>query len=133
MEARIAIEGRDDDVESLWDWLRHEPELRGRLRIDRAASLEGAMGTATEFVVQTVAASGAGVMIALARSLSVWLVQRRSDLTVKVSGPDGRQVSVSAQRISDPEQLLRAVLEPTLSKSAGEAVEPNLTSESHTT
>jgi hypothetical protein len=31
MEARIAIEGRDTDVESLWDWLRHKPELRGHL------------------------------------------------------------------------------------------------------
>jgi hypothetical protein len=51
-------------------------------------------------------------MTALARSLSVWLVQRRSDLTVKVTGPGGRQVSVSARRVADPEQLLRAVLEP---------------------
>jgi hypothetical protein len=46
----------------------------------------------------------------LARSLSVWLVQRRGDLEVKVTGPDGRQVSVKARRV-DAEQLLRAVLE----------------------
>jgi len=113
VEARIAIDGHDIDVESLWDWLRHEPELQGRLRIDSADAPEGAMGATTELVVQTAAVmAGAGVMTALARSLSVWLVQRRSDLTVKVTGPDGRQVSVSARRVANPEQLLRAVLEP---------------------
>jgi hypothetical protein len=67
------------------------------------------MGAPTELLV---VASAAGVMTALARSLSVWLTQRRSDLTVKVTGSDGREVSVSARRVTDPEQLLRAVLEP---------------------
>jgi hypothetical protein len=52
------------------------------------------------------------VVPVLARSLSVWLVQRRSDLTVTVTGPDGRQVSLSSRRVADPEKLLRTVLEP---------------------
>jgi hypothetical protein len=81
---------------------------------------------AVEIVVQAAAIGGAGVMVALARSLSVWLVQRRSDLTVTVTGPDGRQVSVSAQRVGDPEQLLRAVLEPASPQAAAEtAAQPD--------
>lgn len=69
------------------------------------------MGAPIELVV-VLATVTTAVTSALARSLSTWLVQRRSDLTVTVTGPDGRQVSVSSRRVADPEKLLRAVLEP---------------------
>lgn len=115
MQARIAVDGRDTDSESLWDWLRNEPELRGRLQLSTAPTPDGAMGAPTDLVIQVSAVlAGAGaVWAALARSLSVWLVQRRSDLTITVTGPEGRKVSVSAKRVADPEQLLRSVLETT--------------------
>ncbi|MGH3933395.1 MAG: effector-associated constant component EACC1 [Pseudonocardiaceae bacterium] len=32
VEVRITADGTDADGEALWDWLRHEPELRGRIR-----------------------------------------------------------------------------------------------------
>ena len=122
VQARIAVHGGDADRESLWDWLRHEPELRGRLALSTAPTPDEAMGGTTDLVVQCSAAlAGAGaVWAALAKSLSVWLVQRRSDLTITVTGPD-RTVSVSAQRVADPEQLLRSVLEATPS---GDAPDP---------
>ncbi len=111
------MDGRDADRESLWDWLRNEPELRGRLQLSAAPTPTPgeAMGAPTDLVVQVSAAlAGAGaVWAALARSLSVWLVQRRSDLTITVTGPEGRKVSVSAKRVADPEQILRSVLETT--------------------
>jgi hypothetical protein len=69
------------------------------------------MGAPIELVVILATATTATVP-ALARSLSTWLVQRRSDLTVTVTGPNGRQVSVSSRRVADPEKLLRAVLDP---------------------
>jgi hypothetical protein len=73
------------------------------------------MGAPTDVVVQVGAAlaGASAVWAALAKSLSVWLVQRRSDLTITVTGPEGRKVSVSAKRVADPEQLLRSVLETT--------------------
>lgn len=110
-EARITVDGHDRDAESLWDWLRDEPELRGRLRTRSAPTPDETMGVPIELVVVLAAATPA-VAAALARSVSIWLVQRRSDLTIKVTGPDGRQISVSSRRVADPEQLLRAVLEP---------------------
>jgi hypothetical protein len=110
-EARITVDGNDTDAESLWDWLRHEPELRGRLHTGSVPAPDGAMGAPIELVV-VLATAAVPVASALARSLSTWLVQRRSDLTVTVTGPDGRQVSVSSRRVADPEKLLRAVLEP---------------------
>jgi hypothetical protein len=128
VEARIAVDGRDTDVESLWDWLRHERELRGRLLVSRAAPSEAAMGAAAELVIE---AAASGVMIALARSLSVWLIQRRSDITVMVTGPDGRQVSVAARRVADPEQILRGVLEPAAPQASAEVTAPSPAAESH--
>jgi hypothetical protein len=113
MEARIAVDGRDLDRESLWDWLRCEPELRGRLRLGSSPAPAGTMGATAELVVQASAAlAGASALwIALARSLTVWLVQRRSDVTITVTGPSGRTVSVSASRVDSAEQILRSVLE----------------------
>jgi Effector Associated Constant Component 1 len=110
-QATITVEGQDIDAESLWDWLRHEPELRGRLRARSAPAPDEAMGAPIELAVVLATATTA-VASALARSLSTWLVQRRSDLTVTVTGPDGSQVSVSSRRVADPEKLLRAVLDP---------------------
>jgi len=119
VDVRIAVDGRDADADAdaLWDWLRNEPELRGRVRTASASTPEGAMGASTELVVQAAATmAGAGALwAALARSLSVWLTQRRSDITVKVTGPDGRQVSVNAKRVADPERLLRQALEASTS------------------
>jgi len=110
-QATITVEGRDVDAESLWDWLRREPELRGRLRARSAPAGHEAMGAPIELVVVLATATTA-MASALARSVSTWLVQRRSDLTVTVTGLDGRQVSVSSQRVADPEKLLRTVLDP---------------------
>ena len=117
MQARIAVDGRDADRESLCDWLRNEPELRGRLQLSAAPTPDGTMGAPTDLVVQVSAAlaGASAIWAALAKSLSVWLVQRRSDLTITVTGPDGRKVSVSAKRAVDPEQILRRVLETTTS------------------
>lgn len=108
-EARIAIDGHDAaaEVESLWDWLRYEPELRGRLRVGRASAPEGAMGCPVELVL----CISAVCVPALTRALTTWLVQRHSDVVIKVTGQDGQEVSVSAQRVVEPEKLLRQVLE----------------------
>jgi hypothetical protein len=108
-EVKIAIDGHDvaTEVKSLWDWLRYEPELRGRLRVGHAPAPEGTMGLPVELAVLCTSAVG----VPLARALSTWLVQRRSDVVITVTGQDGQKVSVSAQRVAEPEKLLRQVLE----------------------
>jgi len=113
VQALIAVDGRDADRESLWDWLRRDPDLRGRLRLSASQGLPDAMGASSDLLLQLgVATVGAGtIWAALARSISTWLVQRRSDLTVSVTGPDGRTVRLSAKRVADAERLLRTVLE----------------------
>jgi hypothetical protein len=108
MDAKITVDGTGADVESLWDWLRHEPDLRGRVRAMAAPAPDGTMGAPLEFVVSALAT---GTMAVLAKSLSVWLTQRHSDVTVEVTGPDGRHTAISAKRVKDPERMLRMVLE----------------------
>ncbi|MGI8332367.1 effector-associated constant component EACC1 [Actinomadura scrupuli] len=114
VEARIAVDGTDGDAESLSDWLRHEPGLRGRVGPAAAPAPDGAMGAPVELVVALATTAG-GTAGVLARALSRWLIererQRHSDVTIKVTGPGGRQVQVSARRVPDSEPLLRAVLE----------------------
>ncbi|AEV85592.1 hypothetical protein ACWT_4570 [Actinoplanes sp. SE50] len=109
MDARIAINGSDNDRIALWDWLLNERELRGRVRRE-AISRVGEMGGQIEYVVSAAVSAGA-VWATLARTLSVWLLQRRSDVTITITGPGGRKIQVNAKRTKDPEALVRQVLD----------------------
>ena len=106
-DLHIAVDGRDSDVESLQDWLRREPQLHGHLRQGEAPGPGGAMGAVVEVVVGVVSS---GAVTTLAKSLQVWLSQRRADVALKVSGPEGREVVLDAKRIPDAERLLNTAL-----------------------
>lgn len=111
VQAGVRVSGGDDvhgELASLTDWLDNEPELRGRFRFERPDPEPGHMGVGTDVLI--VALSGGGAVTALARSLSVWLKQRRADVSVEVTGVDGRQVTINALRIADPETIIREVL-----------------------
>jgi len=111
VEARIGIAGTDIDRAALWDWLSGDRDLRGRVRRDTVPRA-GEMGGEIEYVVSAVVGAGV-VWAALAKTLAVWLVQRRSDVTITVTGPDGRKTQVSAKRTTDPEAVIREVLDAT--------------------
>jgi hypothetical protein len=65
------------------------------------------MGTSMEFIVAVVSS---GTATALVRSLQVWLTQRRADVKLNVTGPQDRQVTLDAKRVSDAERLLNTAL-----------------------
>lgn len=104
-DLHITVDGGDSDVESLRDWLRGEPEFRGHLRQGDVPG--GAMGVSTELIVGVVSS---GAATALARSLKVWLAQRRADVKLSVAGPQGRQIVLDAKRVPDAEHLLNTAL-----------------------
>lgn len=106
-DLRITVDGRDSDAESLRDWLRSEPQLRGHLRQGETQALAGAMGSFTELIVGVISSGAATV---LARSLQVWLAQRRADVKLNIAGPQGRQIVLDAKRIPDAEHLLNTAL-----------------------
>ena len=106
-DLHITVDGRDGDVESSQDWLRGEPEFRGHLRQSEAPGPDGAMGAVVDVIVGVVSS---GAATTLAKSLQVWLTQRRADVTLKISGPEGREIDLDAKRIPDAERLVNAAL-----------------------
>ena len=111
MDTMIIEGGTAVDIEALYGWLHHEPELRGAVRSRQVASTTETMGAATEIVI---ALASSGTIGALARSVTTWLAererQRRADLTLRLKTTDGRTILLEAQRITDVESLLRDAL-----------------------
>ena len=106
-DLRITVDGQDSDVESLQDWLRGEPELRGNVRQSETPGPAGAMGAVVDVIVGVVSS---GAATTLAKSLQVWLTQRRADVALKILGPEGREVVLDAKRIPDAERLVNTAL-----------------------
>jgi Effector Associated Constant Component 1 len=97
VETRLAIAGTDsvhDELSSLRQWLGQESEFRGRVRIEQAATQSGQMGGLAEAL--SVALSSEGALTVLAASVAVWLRQRRSKLTVKITNVDGSFQEITA-------------------------------------
>jgi len=65
------------------------------------------MGAVVDVIVGVVSS---GAATTLAKSLQVWLTQRRADVTLKISGPEGREIDLDAKRIPDAERLVNAAL-----------------------
>jgi len=106
-DLRLTLNGDVQDNDSLWDWLREEPDLRGRVH-QASQAVPGHMGAMTEIIVT---AATSGTIAALARSLSIWIAQRRSDVSVTITSSDGKTVSVDASRVTAADELIRTVLD----------------------
>jgi hypothetical protein len=112
--ARISVLSRDPiaDAESLTDWLRGEPALAGKVRLDGARPEPGQLGTALDTV--TVLLGAGGPLTVLASCLRAWITQpRRSDVRLEVRRADGSGVEIDAKRVrgEDLEGLLRRILD----------------------
>lgn len=114
-EIRIVVRGDTAAGESLLEWLRQEPALRGRVRHDAPSPQAGTMGSLGELVVESLVTGTIGALTGLmAQSLSLWLGQRRAQgnahTTVTVTTGDGRSVTVTSAQAGEAEQLLRMAL-----------------------
>ncbi|MGH3722338.1 MAG: effector-associated constant component EACC1 [Pseudonocardiaceae bacterium] len=94
-----------DELRSLLDWLRHEDTLRGRVRSVQEPVRPGQMGGVLDALVMALGSDGAGAV--LATSVSTWLSQRHTDVTL--TAHDGRTLELDARRVRDPAVLLREV------------------------
>ena len=65
------------------------------------------MGAVVDVIVGVASSSAATT---LAKSLQVWLTQRRADVTIRLSGPEGREIVLDAKRIPDAERLVNTAL-----------------------
>lgn len=94
------------DLEDLSEWLGRERELRGLVKDGSSTAGPGELGAAVEVLVA--AMGSGGILTVLITSLQSWLSSiHRTDLTVKLTGPNG-SVSLNAKRVKDPEALLQA-------------------------
>lgn len=105
-------------MDELYDWLRQDPELRGRVRREPPASAPAwALGGWSE-LLSLLPAPG-GRTAAVGAAVVVWLQNRRSNVTVTINQPDGTQVVVSSEKVrpmsaeatSDPAQRVAEALQ----------------------
>jgi hypothetical protein len=112
-EIRMMVAGADPSgvLEELALWLGQEAELRGLVQPKMRAPEPGQLGVVTDVLIAAVSTGGA--ISVLAASLHTFVAQpRRSDVSIKVQGPDGRQIEIDAKRANPAavESLLRQVL-----------------------
>ena len=109
---RITVAGGDPgDLGSLYEWLRNEDGLRGRVRLVREPFGEEEMGAAQDAIA--VALGSGGALTVLASALPVWMRQRRGS-HVKVEVTDaarGLRLVVEADKADDAERVLRQALD----------------------
>lgn len=104
----LLIEVAPEYLRSLTDWLNSEEPLRGRVRAVRPAPEAGTMGAAVELLSVALGSGGAGAV--LVRSISAWLTQRRSEVSVSLKDADGREFKFSAKSTKqDPSEIFREV------------------------
>lgn len=99
------VEVPADELFALRDWLAAEDSLRGLVSPLRPRPKPGEMGGVVDVLTVALGSGGAGVV--LVRALCTWLVQRRADVAVTITAPDGTHVQVDAKRAADPETIIR--------------------------
>ncbi|MFJ3081679.1 hypothetical protein ACIPJG_18235 [Streptomyces halstedii] len=114
-EVRITVNGDTAAEESLLDWLRKEPTLRGRVFRVTSPPQPGTLGSLSELVVESVVTGTIGTLTGLlGQLLSTWLGQRHSQgiahTSVTLTTEDGRNVTVMSSQAAEAERLLRVAL-----------------------
>ncbi|MFF4571511.1 hypothetical protein [Streptomyces sp. NPDC001410] len=102
MRVTLAVETATGDhasaTDDLYDWLRQDPELRGLVRREAPGGVPtGAMGAWSELL--TLLLAPGGPTAAVGAAVVVWLQNRRGNVTVTVSQPDGTQVVVFSEKV----------------------------------
>jgi hypothetical protein len=112
VDARLSVDGTEPggELERLAEWLRQEPELRGRVKLAAAKPAEGELGVPGEALVAAVGSGGA--ISVLITALQAFLsARKRADFTITVEGPGGKR-TIDAKNVRDEtaELLLRQAL-----------------------
>ena len=96
MQARLQVVGCSHaDLVALREWLTREPTFRGKVGVEEPILEPDDMGALAEILV--VGLGAGGTLTVLAGSVSVWLEQRPSDITVELTNPDGTSTKISAR------------------------------------
>ncbi|MFI1168573.1 hypothetical protein ACH4UM_34620 [Streptomyces sp. NPDC020801] len=101
MEVTLEVEGHRtaDELRSLREWLLNEEGLRGRVRLVDGPVVPGTLGSGVEALAVILAPGG--IATAVASVLIAWIRHRTSDVTLKVTRPDGTSYEISATDVPD--------------------------------
>ncbi|RSM83835.1 hypothetical protein DMH04_21955 [Kibdelosporangium aridum] len=105
--AAISVDGADDDLRALANWLRDEDELRGRVTLSSPPIEEGHMGPVLDAVVVVLTSATATTLI---RSLKEWLIASRNakKVTLKLTAQDGRKLELTCGSAEEAEAAMDA-------------------------
>lgn len=118
MEMTISVVGRDsaDELRSLRAWLAEERSLRNGVRLVDSAEVVGTLGSVVDVLAVTVGPGG--LVTALATALVSWIRHRTSDVTLRVTRPDGTKIELTAARLPGADPAAVAALAAQLSVSS---------------
>jgi len=96
VELVITVEGTDDELRSLYQWLADDDGFRGHVRLVDGPPQESTLGSAPELIAVALAQGGA--CAAVAGAVVAWLRHRTRDVMCKITRADGASVELSARR-----------------------------------
>ncbi|MEW2353345.1 hypothetical protein [Spirillospora sp. NPDC029432] len=100
MLIKVRIDGRyaDEELRSLYTWLRQEPEIRRNVELDLATEgpLEGKMGDGLDLI--TLAVTGTLAFPAFIHTIANWRHNRRREYQVTVEIGDKKVVVPDADK-----------------------------------
>jgi hypothetical protein len=101
VEVTLEVEGdrAADELRSLRAWLLDEDALRGHVRLVAGTVVPGTLGSGVEALAVILAPGG--VATAVASVLIAWIRHRTSDVTLKVTRPDGTSYELSVTDVPD--------------------------------
>jgi hypothetical protein len=106
------VDDRTQELASLYAWLQHDDEFRGRVTAVAGELRPGDMGGVTETLL--VALGGGGAASALISAVGGWLTARRTKLTVEITDGDrSRRVEIDSASAGVAAELLREVFDST--------------------
>lgn len=113
MHATIAlVDDKTQELASLYAWLQHDDEFRGRVKAVAGELRPGDMGGATETLL--VALGSGGAATALITAVGGWLTARRTKLSIEVTDGDRSQrVEIDSAGAAAAAKLLREVFQAT--------------------
>ncbi|CAM3503848.1 hypothetical protein KIPE111705_11540 [Kibdelosporangium persicum] len=105
--ASISVDGTEDDLRALANWLRDEDDLRGRVKLSSLPIEEGHMGPVLDAIVVVLTSTTATALI---RAVRDWAIARGNakKVTLKLTVGDGRKLELTCGSADEAEAAIDA-------------------------
>ena len=104
----ISVPGDDTAAQSLAEWLRREPQSRGKAQPARVPVDDRHLRLAADLAI--ILPNPTTIVVAPSRAVSTWTTQPGSDVPIEPALPESRKVSVSVKRTRNIEHGIDTAL-----------------------